>query len=198
MSFFESPRFPDKIAYSAVGGPGFSTDVVVVASGYEARNQNWTSVRHSYDLAIPARAQSERNEIDAFFRMATGRAHGFRFKDYSDYTATAQLCETLTSTTFQLRKAYVSGATTRYRTITKPVSGTVQVYDGGSPVSPTIDTTTGVITFGAPPGGAVTADFEFDVPVRFESDSLRWQVINKSAGVLYYQAESLNIVEVRL
>ena len=35
-----------------------------------------------------------------------------------------------------------------------------------------VDTTTGLVTFGMPPalGVEVTADFEFDVPVRFDTD----------------------------
>jgi len=37
-----------------------------------------------------------------------------------------------------------------------------------------VDTTTGVVTFSAAPGAgvAVTAGFEFDVPVRFDTDAL--------------------------
>ena len=38
----------------------------------------------------------------------------------------------------------------------------------------TVDTTTGVVTFTTAPAGgvAVRAGFEFDVPVRFDSDTL--------------------------
>ena len=38
----------------------------------------------------------------------------------------------------------------------------------------TINTTTGVVTFAAAPapGTAITAGFEFDVPVRFDTDTL--------------------------
>ncbi len=57
------------------------------------------------------------------------------------------------------------------RTITKPVAGTVQVYLDGveQPSGWSVDTTTGLVTFGVPPtlGVEVTAGFEFDVPVRF-------------------------------
>jgi uncharacterized protein (TIGR02217 family) len=37
-----------------------------------------------------------------------------------------------------------------------------------------VDTTTGLVTFGTPPvlGVEVTADFEFDVPVRFDTDHM--------------------------
>jgi uncharacterized protein (TIGR02217 family) len=56
------------------------------------------------------------------------------------------------------------------RTITKPVAGTVKVYlDGVEQLwGWSVDTTTGVVTFGTAPamGVEVTADCEFDVPVR--------------------------------
>jgi hypothetical protein len=59
------------------------------------------------------------------------------------------------------------------RTITKPVLGTVAVKIGGSPVTPSsIDHQTGLVTFGSAPGSAPTATFQFDVPVRFDTDSL--------------------------
>jgi uncharacterized protein (TIGR02217 family) len=37
-----------------------------------------------------------------------------------------------------------------------------------------VDTSTGLVTFAVPPGAGVpvTAGFEFDVPVRFDSDTL--------------------------
>ena len=37
-----------------------------------------------------------------------------------------------------------------------------------------VDTATGVVSFGAAPGSgvAITAGFEFDVPVRFDTDAL--------------------------
>ena len=62
------------------------------------------------------------------------------------------------------------------RTITKPVTGTMKVYlDGVEQLSGwSVDTTTGLVTFSAPPavGVEVTADFEFDVPVRFDTDHM--------------------------
>ena len=60
--------------------------------------------------------------------------------------------------------------------ITKPVAGTVRIaLDSAEQTSGwTIDTTTGLVSFDTPPasGVAITAGFEFDVPVRFDSDTL--------------------------
>jgi uncharacterized protein (TIGR02217 family) len=60
--------------------------------------------------------------------------------------------------------------------ITKPVGGTAKIYlDGVEQLAGwSVDTTTGLVTFSAPPavGVEVTADFEFDVPVRFDTDHM--------------------------
>jgi uncharacterized protein (TIGR02217 family) len=64
----------------------------------------------------------------------------------------------------------------QYRTITKPVAGTVKVYlDDVEQLSGwSVDTTTGLVAFGTAPamGVEVTADFLFDVPVRFDTDHM--------------------------
>lgn len=202
MSFIETPRFPDKIAFTAIGGPGFSTTVVTLVSGYEARNINWSETRHSYDLAVPVRNQAEVDVINAFFRSAQGRAKGFRFKDWSDCTTTKALAVSVGASPnvlFQMQKQYVSGATTNERKITKPVSGTVTVYVNNvlQTSGYTVDYTTGAITFTSPPAGAVTWSGEFDVPVRFDVDVLRWRVVDRGTDGLLYQVESLPLIEVK-
>ena len=59
-----------------------------------------------------------------------------------------------------------------------------------------VDTTTGLVTFASAPapGTAITAGFEFDVPVRFDTDSLCINLANFAAGEL----PSLPLVEVRI
>ena len=81
-----------------------------------------------------------------------------------------------TTTGFQLLKRYASGGQIWTRTITKPVAGTVRIaLDGAEQLGGwSVDMTTGVVTFSAAPGSGVhiTAGFEFDVPVRFDTDTL--------------------------
>jgi len=200
MSFIESPRFPDVIGFTAVGGMGFSTNVVTLASGFEARNVNWSATRYGYDLALPVRNQAEVDAINAFFRNAQGRAHAFRFKDWADFEAVKSSTETLTTKTFQLQRDYVSGNATNVRTIKKPVSGTILIYVGDSLQTSgyTLDHTTGVITFTDVPAGAVTWSGHFDVPVRFDIDALKWRVVERGPGGLMYQCDELTLLEVRL
>lgn len=177
MSFVET-RFPTDISYGSGGGPEYATDIIITASGHEQRNINWNAARARYNVAHGVKTQAQLDALVAFFRARKGRAYGFRFKDWTDYTATNQSIGTGngSATNFQLRKTYNSGSVNEVRDITKPVSGTVAIYlnsvlqaSGWS-----VNTATGVVTFSSAPGSgvAVTADFQFDVPVRFDTDRL--------------------------
>ena len=200
MAFIEV-AFPSDIAYGSAGGPEYSTDIVITHGGYEQRNVNWAQARARYNVAHGVKTQAQLDALIAFFRARKGRADGFRFKDWSDYKATAQAIGTGNGTNkiFQLVKTYSSGNIVETRTITKPVSGSVSVYVNSvlqSDSSYSLDTTTGKITFVTAPanGSVVTADFEFDVPVRFDTDRL-------SATLDSYGVSSWNdipLVEIRV
>jgi len=184
---FHQVRFPDNISRGARGGPERRTQIVELASGDEERNASWTNSRRRYDVAYGIRRADDLAAVVAFFEARNGRLHGFRYKDWADYksalpsqeiTATDQQIGTGTGSqqTFQLSKCYTSGAQTWVRTITKPVTGTVRVALGMVEQMSgwTVDMMTGVVTFTTAPAGgvAVRAGFEFDVPVRFDSDTL--------------------------
>ncbi len=184
---FHEVRFPDNISRGARGGPERRTQIVELASGDEERNASWADSRRRYDVAYGIRRADDLAEVVAFFEARNGRLHGFRYKDWADYksalpsqaiTATDQQIGTGTGSlqTFQLAKRYTSGAQTWVRTVAKPVAGTIRVALGMVEQMSgwTVDTTTGVVTFTAAPAGGVIvrAGFEFDVPVRFDSDTL--------------------------
>lgn len=184
---FHEVRFPDNISRGARGGPERRTQIVVLASGDEERNGSWANSRRRYDVAYGIRRADDLASVVAFFEARNGRLHGFRYKDWADYKSnlpsqavnpTDQQIGTGTGSlqTFQLTKRYTSGAQTWVRTIAKPVAGTVRVALGMVEQMSgwSVDTTTGVITFTAAPAGGVIirAGFEFDVPVRFDSDAL--------------------------
>ncbi|MDX9689780.1 MAG: DUF2460 domain-containing protein [Alphaproteobacteria bacterium] len=197
---FHEVRFPDDIAYGASGGPAYSTSVVATASGFEQRNANWSAARGKWDVSSGLKQQAQLDLLIAFFRARKGKAYGFRFKDWTDYRATSQLLGTGdgATKTFQLVKSYASGAGSEVRTITKPVLGTVVPYLGGVKQTSgwSINTATGVSTFSVAPaqGVAVTADFEFDVPVRFDTDSMEVTIENFNLN----QWSSIPIVEIRV
>ena len=169
MSFVESPRFPDGIGYRTVGGPGFRTTVIPTQSGREYRNKKWSQARRRYDVAHAAKLREEIEELYAFFyAVGEGRANGFRFRDVSDFDATAS--EGVLGAgfgsgvpTYQLKKRYTAGALVHDRDISKPVSGSVVVYRNASPVTVgagagqiSIATATGIITFVADVSRAIS------------------------------------------
>ena len=186
MAFHEI-RFPDNISRGARGGPERRTQIVGLASGDEERNASWANSRRRYDISYGIRRADDLDAVVQFFEARNGRLHGFRFKDWGDYKS----CRPSESpaagdqsigtgdgvqTVFQLVKRYTSGAQTWVRAITKPVAGTVRIALGDTPQPSgwTIDPATGLVAFAAAPGSGVTvrAGFEFDVPVRFDSDTL--------------------------
>ena len=184
---FHEVRFPDNISRGARGGPERRTQIVELASGDEERNASWANSRHRYDAAYGIRRADDLAAVVAFFEARNGRLYGFRWKDWGDYksclpsgtpAATDQVIGMGdgATTAFQLLKAYASGTQTWIRSITKPVAGTVSLaLDGVAQASGwSVDTTTGLVTFTTAPasGVTITAGFEFNVPVRFDTDQL--------------------------
>jgi uncharacterized protein (TIGR02217 family) len=186
MSFIESPRFPEEISYGSSGGPVYSTTISESNSGHEKRNINWSLPRHEYNAALGVTHENFQDVLD-FFHVAYGRAYGFRFKDWLDYKSCG-VHETVSNidqvigtgdgseTQYQIIKTYVVGSSQKVRNITKPVSGTILIaFDGVDQASGwSVDTTTGIVTFSTAPGidVEVSAGFEFDVPVRFNTDAI--------------------------
>ncbi len=199
MTFHEI-QFPTDIAYGAQGGPQYSTTVVATASGYEQRNSVWAASRMSWNVATGLKNQTQLDTLIAFFRARKGRAYGFRFKDWSDYQATSQSLGIGDSATknFQLAKSYVSGPSSETRLIKKPVAGTVVPYLAGVAQTAgwSVDTTTGILSFLVAPafGLAITADFQFDVPVRFDTDSMAVTLEQLNLS----QWQSIPIIEIRV
>ena len=99
-----------------------------------------------------------------------------------------------------LQKRYLSGEQSYLRPILKPVDGSVRAGVNGDPLQEDIhyqvDTARGVITFvDAPdPDTEITAGFEFDVPVRFDTDIIQTSVASFNAG----DVPSVPIIEVRV
>lgn len=181
VAFIETPRFPDDIAEGSSGGPGWNTNVFESQDGTEVRNQVWEVVRHQYDVSYGIRDKSSMDIVRAFFFDVRGRATAFRFKDWGDYQLAAEPIGVGDGATLAFRIIKTYGTNNPYvRRIFKPVADTLVVYVDNSVADPatyTVDTTTGIITFGtghAPANTKVVAvDCEFDVPVRFDTDTLQ-------------------------
>jgi len=104
--------------------------------------------------------------------------------------------------TFQIVKVYGNQWAPYKRAIAKPVAGTVTIAVAGAVqtegASYGVDYTTGQVTFAAAAipvvGATITAGFEFDVPVRFDTDKIEVNLQNFAAGSLPH----IPITEVRL
>lgn len=206
---FHEVRFPVKISFGSTGGPERKTDIVELASGFEERNSPWANSRHRYNIAYGIRSMNQIHQVKAFFEARHGQLHGFRYKDWADYksvepddsiSATDQIIGTGDgdATQFQLRKGYTSGSQTYYRPIKKPVSGTTVVSVNGTPLVSgwSVNVNTGIITFSSAPasGAVIRAGFEFDVPVRFNTDYLSINLSEWRSG----QISDIPVVEIRV
>ena len=205
---FINERFPEDISYGSTGGPTWNTDVLILKSGFESRNANWGQMRYKFNAAMGVRSNSQLEDLIAWFNAAQGRTHGFRFKDWTDYSSAAfgnAITDTDQNigigdgveTEFQLIKTYTQGSQSRVRPITMPVANTtiVALDNVSQPNGWTVDVTTGIITFNSPPGNnvVVSAGFEFDIPVRFDTDQLSISIDHYLTGTL-----SVPIIEIRI
>ncbi len=206
---FDEVRLPLRVGFGSKGGPAFSTEVVVIANGFERRNQNWAQARRTFDAKTGVRSPEDKAALLAFFHARAGRARGFRLKDWSDYTSAADNVSAPgfgdhvigggdgVSVSFQLVKIYSSGMVSHSRDIKKPVAGSVVVGIDGAELASgwTVDISTGVVTFAVAPalGQQVTAGFEFDVPVRFDMDTLALSADSYASSEV-----SVPIVEIRV
>lgn len=210
MSFHEV-QFPTSLSFGSVGGPERVTEIVTLANGFEERNTPWADSRRRYDAGMGMRSLADIDALIAFFEARRGALYGFRWKDWSDYRSSGSLVEPAfddqvigtgdgVQRSFSLAKTYVSGEASYTRGIQKPVQGTVLAGVQGDVkaegVEFEVDLTSGLVTFAeAPgPGARVTAGFEFDVPVRFGTDSIQSSVASFKAG----EIPNVPIVEVRI
>lgn len=210
MSFHEV-QFPTSLSFGALGGPQRRVDVVTLANGYEERNTPWAHSRRVYDAGLGLRSLDDVEAVIAFYEARFGQMFGFRWKDWSDYKSSIPSAKPDrgdqqialgdgVTTRFQLIKTYRSGGHTYARPIKKPVLGSVVIAveqdDKKDTIDYTVDDTTGMITFVHPPDPdtRVFAGYEFDVPVRFDSDSLLTNIASFHAG----QVPDIPVREVRV
>ena len=199
MIAFIEERFPVDIAYGASGGPHFHTEIVQSSSGFEYRNIRMPHSRHHYNLASAIKSEADLEKVLKFFRSVKGRAIGFRFRDWLDYRAQNEVIAVAQSSVseYQLTKTYNTGLASSVRPIYKPIPGSVYIYvNGKRSLTCNVDHTTGIIKFHKrlKNNAVISADFEFDVPVRFDSDSISTSI--DDYGV--YSLQELPLVEVFL
>lgn len=208
---FHEVRFPASLSFGAVGGPERRTDVVTLVNGHEERNTPWAHSRRHYDAGLGMRSLDDVEALIGFFEARQGQMYGFRWKDWGDYksclpSATISFRDQVIArgdgekTQFQLIKNYRSGEQVYARPIAKPVLGTIRVGVEADELREgtqyTVDVTTGIVTLSYAPnlGEEITAGFEFDVPVRFDTDRIQSSVSSFQAG----EVPDVPVIEVRV
>lgn len=197
---FDDVRLPEHIEQGALVGPEFSTSIVTMQGGKEQRNSEWEQERLKANIAYGIMQKQDDYDIEdsfaiimRFFRARRGQWRGFRFKDFSDFQAEqVDLAADETGKNWQLVKNYED----YQRIITRPVPESLIVYIGGVIVPPGPDTwqlgPLGVITTKNANVG-VKVDFEFDVPMRFDTDMAQVAIQFINAG----SVSNIDLIQVR-
>ena len=210
MSFHEV-RFSDAWAFGAIGGPERKSEIVELANGFELINHPWSRSKRRYFISFGSKAVHEIAELVSFFEARAGNKYGFRFKDWGDYKScsvsskiseTDQLIEIGNgiSSDFYLIKRYGDTERQVSRFIQKPRPLTVLIALNGElqteNVHYQIDCSLGKVVFATPPesGVEITAGFEFDIPVRFNTD----QMLVKYTDFGVAEIPDLELVEIFL
>jgi uncharacterized protein (TIGR02217 family) len=200
MAFYEI-QFPSNFSYGAHGGYGWLTHVVSTQAAYEYRSPQWAMMRGRWNVGHNLRQPTDYQTLMMFFVSMQGRVNAWRFKDWNDFTDWGVgTFQTNPNNQLQLCKTYtapspVTGSSqpTFQRWISKPVPGTLTLPGGV-----TVDYTTGIVTGGSL-GGVWTG--QFDVPCRFDTDSLDSQVEQPSgtAGEAVASTwDNIPVVEIRI
>lgn len=210
LAAFHDVRFPVSVSFGATGGPERRNEIVTLTSGRERRNLRFANSRRHYDAGTGVRSLEDLYDVLAFFEARRGSLHAFRFRDPFDMKScrpegTRGPGDQALGTgdgvkaRFRLVKTYGDGADGYQRPIRKPVAGTLAVAVGGVAKAGSafsFDDATGEVVLGSGHvpglGAAVTAGYEFDVPVRFDAERLEVSLTAFKAG----QIPAIPLVEV--
>lgn len=203
MSFTED-RLDLGYDYGTTVSIQFKTTIVTMGSGAEQRNAGWHQPLLRFGVGQQGCLNANLQTFLQFHADRKGSFEGFRFKDWADYQAKRQYIGTGNGSTtqFQLYKSYTVAGHSVNRPIVKPVAGTVKIYLADAELTSgwSVNTVNGLITFTTAPVGVITADFEFDVPVRFQEDkiSLRFLAFEGGTNEKIFNWENLSLTEIRI
>jgi uncharacterized protein (TIGR02217 family) len=212
LDFIEE-RLELGIDYGVVGGQSFKTEIIETSDGREQRNSLWWLPLGRWQLGDRMVAESQRESmaevtyLKQFHADRKGSKQGFRFRDWADYYVVGQeigIGDGI-QTQWQLKKTYRAGNYSCDRPIIKPVLGTSNIYFDGenAPSIWVVDSNSGVVSFDVAPAmdTIITADFEFDVPVCFETDEIGFNLqgyedLGDGEFDAIYRLESLFVKEI--
>ena len=199
MSWIDSPLLLDRVAYGFMVSRIFVVTQVQLFSGKDKRNAETTRPRHRCEAPYSnIQADHHALVVDAF-NACLGPVHSFRFFDRMDYLLDDVIIGTAdggTDQEIQLIKPHAFGGQTTDRIITKPVDSAVDYQRGeevlgaapayiitadNTPISFSIDYTTGIMTLTETLDEVIRATGWFDIPVHFEHAQLSFSINEKNA-----------------
>ncbi|MDR1425796.1 MAG: DUF2460 domain-containing protein [Rickettsiales bacterium] len=196
---FYEVKFPEEISIKSTVSIEFDTNIITSKNGNEFRAAN-RKCRMVYDVCGDIGTKNDLDRIADFFRLVRGRSIGFRYKDWLDFHGEKQFIGRSDglSKKFQLVKIYsnpIDGTLSYVREITKPVVDGVKIYVDDEEIEQfTVDHTSGQIFLDTAPdeNSVLRATFDFDVPVRFDTDRLEIHMHDRMSG----EIGNVRIVEI--
>lgn len=198
---FNESRLLDCVSYGSEFGHQYNTRVNTLRSGHERRNASWSAPLGKYTVVYTNLRADDHKEVIKAHHACMGQLIGFRFKDWSDYQATKEVIGTGTGAAqqLQLTKTYTFGSLSLSKNITKPVQNTLHFYAGDTEIWPSAsDYTTGLFTLTATAGAVISWSGQFDVPVRFSSDEISFQTVDKNRNRGFFLTADVELQEIRL
>lgn len=200
LAITESLNFAPLIA-DTVGGNQWSTTRIQQDNGFVHLTQNWDNARWKGTLGGRQLFKADFEYLKNFYLSRQGQTQGFRYKNWQDFYRDNQLVGTTAGGPQQIQLR------TDEKIVTKPVADTVFYKIGDSawisannPPTSTIDLTTGIITtdtLAAGSGQPIRAKFEFDIPVRFNSDfRYRYEAMSFDQNEFAVTVDSLELIEI--
>jgi uncharacterized protein (TIGR02217 family) len=175
---FMDVRMSTKVGLGFSSVPRRLTRVKDLENGNEKRDGKWSQSKRRFTAQYAEWDRAMRADLLDTIEAMEGQLYAFRFKDHNDYKVKGQPIGLAPagSAAVQLVRTYTKGPKTTTRTITKPVASKVKVYQDGVLKAVTVGGLTGLLvpTTAWDEGAELTADFEFDVPVRFATDEVEF------------------------
>lgn len=192
---FHDVTFPVPVALGARVTTHRQTEIVTLGSGHEERNTRWRFAKRTYDAGGGVRSVPDLFAVQSFFEARMGQLYAFRFRDPLDYASSPpgvaiSADDQALGTGDGINRSFALtkhiGPNAAPRAISLPVPGSVNVAVDGSATTQFTLTPSGQILFDetATPGDGqtVTAGFLFDVPARFDTDTLDMDLTAFKAG----------------
>ena len=221
MTHYDDAILSKAVRFGSSSVPLTSTQQFIHDSGERDTNERWDQNLTELNL-IYLDGLAAIYEIRKFAFAMRGPVHSFLARDWTDWNTTDAVFDSETdglaaitnldhplkntvtglftgdgtTTTFQCIKRYIVGSAAHTRTIRKLQTGTVVAAEAAVSKSPSIDLTTGILTFSVAPANAAAMTWggAFYLPVHFVDDDVLRETM-RQAGV--NELPGLRLMEAR-